>query len=106
MKCHLKVALIILAGFICPAIASATASVSISPTTVQVQPGGQTQFSAKVNGTTNSVVLWSLTGVNCSGIACGQISSTGLYRAPATPPSPNVVTITATSLQDLTASAS
>jgi len=105
MRCQLKVALVIVVALLCPAAAFANVSVSISPSTVQVQPGGQAQFNAVVSGTTNSVVIWSLTGVNCSGIACGQITSTGLYLAPATPPSPNVVTVTATALADLSATA-
>jgi hypothetical protein len=106
MKCILKLAWILLTVLVCSAAALASVSVSLSPTTVQVQPGGQTQFSAVVNGTTNSVVVWSLAGTNCSGIACGQITNGGLYLAPAVAPNPNVVTVTATSLQDLTASAS
>jgi len=106
MRCQLKIALVIVTALVCPAVAFATASISISPSTVQVQPGGQAQFSAVVSGMTNSVVVWSLTGVNCSGIACGQISNTGLYLAPATAPSPNVVTVTATSLADLSVTAS
>jgi hypothetical protein len=106
MKRILKVAWILLTVLVCSAAALASVSVSLSPTTVQVQAGGQTQFTAVVNGTTNSVVVWSLAGTNCSGIACGQITNTGLYLAPAIAPNPNVVTVTATSLQDLTASAS
>lgn len=105
MRCQLKVALVILTALICPAVSFATVSVSISPSTVQVQPGGQAQFNAVVSGT-NSVVVWSLTGVNCSGVACGQISSTGLYLAPTTAPNPNVVTVTATVLSDLSVAAS
>jgi Fe-S cluster assembly iron-binding protein IscA len=105
MRCQLKVALVILTALLCPAVSLATVSVSISPSTVQVQPGGQAQFNAVVSGT-NSVVVWSLTGVNCSGVACGQISSRGLYQAPPTAPSPNVVTVTATVLSDLSVTAS
>ncbi|MBV8281306.1 MAG: hypothetical protein JO347_04495, partial [Candidatus Eremiobacteraeota bacterium] len=106
MKSALKFVWAILIALVFPAVASASVSVSLSPTTVQVQPGGQTQFTAVVSGTSNSVVLWSLAGINCSGITCGQITSTGLYLAPATAPNPNVVTVTATSLADLSASAS
>ena len=105
MRCQLKVALVILTALICPAVSFATVSVSISPSTAQIQPGGQAQFNAVVNGA-NSVVVWSLTGVSCSGVACGQISSTGLYLAPTTAPSPNVVTVTATVLSDLSVTAS
>ena len=105
MRLRYKVALLIVTALICRAVAFAV-SVSVNPTTVQVQPGGQTQFSATVGGTTNSVVVWSLSGVNCGGVACGQITNTGLYLAPATAPNPDVVTVTATSLADLTASGS
>jgi Fe-S cluster assembly iron-binding protein IscA len=107
MRCHLKVALaFVLTALIFPAIAFASVSVSLSPATAQLHAGGQVQLNAVVSGTSNSVVVWSLTGVNCIAITCGQITNTGLYTAPATPPSPDVVTITATSLQDLSRSAS
>lgn len=96
----------ILTALACPAVTLASVSVSLSPTTVHVLPGGQMQFTAVVNGTTNNVVVWSLAGTNCSGISCGQITNEGLYLAPATAPNPNVVTVTATSLQDLSVSAS
>jgi Fe-S cluster assembly iron-binding protein IscA len=102
----LKVASIVLAVVVCPAVTFASVSVSITPTSVHVQPGGQMQFTAVVNGTSNDVVIWSLAGTTCSGIACGQISSNGLYLAPATAPASNVITVTATSLADVTASAS
>jgi hypothetical protein len=43
-------------------------------------------------------VVWGASGSGCSGVSCGSITSTGLYTAPATAPSPNTVTVTATSL--------
>src|SRR5579859_1642016 len=101
-----KVAWLSLLAMLCPVIAVASVSVSLTPTTVHVQPGGQTQFTAVVSGTSNSVVIWSLAGTSCSGNACGQITNGGLYLAPATAPTSNVITVTATSLADLTASAS
>src|ERR1700751_566332 len=105
MRRRFKFTLFILTTLICRTVVLASISVSISPVTVHVQPGGQTQFNAVVSGTTNSVVIWSLSEVNCSGITCGQITSGGLYLAPATPPSPDVVTVTATALADLSAAA-
>ena len=102
----LQVAWLSLLAVLCPAVALASVSVSLTPATVHVQPGGQTQFAAVVSGTTNSVVIWSLAGTSCSGNACGQITNGGLYLAPATAPKSNVITVTATSLADLTASAS
>lgn len=60
---------------------------------------GQTvTFSATVTGTTNTAVTWSVSG----GSANGTISSTGVYTAPATVPSPAAVTVIATSQADTT----
>jgi hypothetical protein len=88
------------------AFASASISVTVSPQFPQVKPGGQVQLSATVTGTTNSVVIWSLAGTGCSGIACGQITSGGLYLAPPSAPNPPIVTAIATSLADLSQSGS
>ena len=101
-----RVAWFLLAISVFPTATLASVSVSLAPATVHVPLGGQAQFTAVVSGTSNSVVIWSLSGTSCSGNACGQITSEGLYLAPATAPPSNVVTVTATSLADLTASAS
>jgi hypothetical protein len=69
---------------------------------------GQTgiTFTATVTNTTNTAVTWSLSGTACTGTPnpCGSIVSatptTGTYTAPATAPSPNTVTIVATSAAD------
>src|SRR5262249_26880318 len=53
------------------------------------------QFTASVNGTTNTGVTWTLSGP-------GSISATGLYTAPASITSAHNVTITATSAADPT----
>ncbi|MGA7317415.1 MAG: hypothetical protein WBX22_25985 [Silvibacterium sp.] len=78
--------------------AAASVSVSVSPSTVQVSAGGQKQFSATVTGSTNTSVNWTVAGTGCSGSACGSISASGLYTAPASVPVPPIVTITATSV--------
>lgn len=77
----------------------ANASVVISPSSAQVKPGAQVQFSA--TGSADDVVIWSVSGAGCSGIACGTITSNGLYIAPTAAPSPSTVQVTATSLADL-----
>lgn len=77
----------------------ANASVVISPSSAQVKPGAQVQFSA--TGSADGVVIWSVSGSGCSGIACGTITSDGLYIAPTVAPSPSTVKVTATSLADL-----
>ncbi len=63
------------------------------------------QFTAKVTGTDNTAVTWSLdqSGVACTA-ACGTLSSNGLYTAPSTPPVPAKVDITATSVANPTKS--
>ena len=78
----------------------ARASVVVTPSTVHLNPGGTVQFSA--TGSANGVYLWSLSGAGCSGLACGMITSAGFYAAPPTAPQPGLVTVTATSLADLT----
>ena len=82
----------------------ASASVVVSPATAHLSQGGQVQFTA--TGSADDVVIWSVSGTNCSGIGCGEITSDGLYTAPATAPNPTVVTVVATSLADLTQSGS
>jgi len=78
----------------------------ISPSEVIVQSGGTQQFSAIFfpPGSDESVT-WSVAGAGCSGAGCGTIDATGRYTAPATPPNPAVVTVTARSVADSTRSA-
>lgn len=85
--------------------ATAAVSLSLSPQNAQVPTGGQLQFIVTVNGTSDSVVIWSVTGAGCSGIVCGMITGSGLYTAPANAPSPSIVKVTVTSLADVTVTA-
>ena len=80
--------------------------VKVSPVTAQVVTGTHQQFTSTVTGSTNTAVTWSVSGSGCTGLGCGTISSTGLYTAPGTIPSPSQVTVTATSVADSTKSAS
>jgi hypothetical protein len=89
---------------------SASASVTILPhVVISILPGnvtlataGQLRFASTVAGTSNQQVIWSVTGTGrgATGI-CGFIDSTGLYSAPS---SPNSVEIVATSSEDVTQS--
>src|SRR5579871_817756 len=85
--------------------ALAAVSVSLSPKSASISTGSQLQFVAAVSGTTDSVVIWGVSGPGCSGVSCGTISSSGLYTAPATAPSPATVTVEVMSLADVTATA-
>lgn len=68
--------------------------------------GGSTQFSASVNGLSNTAVYWSAGGVKGGNSVSGTISTTGLYTAPSTMPGQNPVIITATSSDRSTVSGS
>lgn len=75
--------------------------VAVTPATASVNAGLTAQFTATVANTSNTAVTWAVTG----GAANGTITASGLYTAPATPPS-GTVTITATSQMDSSASGS
>jgi hypothetical protein len=63
--------------------------------------GGQLLFAATVTGTKNQLVTWNISGAGCGASgACGSIDSSGLYTAPSAAPSPDLITIAATSSQD------
>jgi hypothetical protein len=80
--------------------------ITVSPSTAYVPASYALQFSATVAGTSNAAVTWSVGGLVGGDSTVGFISTTGFYRAPASVPSPNHVTITATSQADGTKSAS
>ena len=71
-------------------------TVSISPSSVTLGPGGTQQFSATVSGTSNTAVTWSLSS------PVGSVSTTGLYTAPSSVNAPQTVTVLATSAADAT----
>jgi DNA-binding beta-propeller fold protein YncE len=71
-------------------------SLQINPTTATIGPGETFQFTATVSGLPSNAVNWS---VQAPISQFGSISASGLYHAPASPPSGGV-TITATSTAD------
>jgi hypothetical protein len=83
-------------------------SVSISPPFAFIPPStatiSQQRFYATVSGSSNTGVAWAVQsavpGQGCSGAACGSVDATGLYSAPTTAPSPNAISVIATSLAD------
>jgi RHS repeat-associated protein len=76
-------------------------SISVSPATAILSPGQAAQFAATVSNSSNSAVTWS---VSPSGT--GNISTNGLYTAPAIIAAQQSVTVTATSQAEPTKSAS
>ena len=93
---------------------SASASVTITSSTVGIAPSSATvsaaatqQFTATVKGESTPAVTWQVNGTMGGTTATGTIDATGLYTAPAVPPSGQQVTVTAVSEADslMTASA-
>jgi len=82
--------------------------VSVLPSSVTLAPGTTQPFTAQVDGTSNQNVTWQISGAGCSGPGgpCGSIDSLGLYTAPLAPPSPDSISVTATSADDTSRSAS
>ncbi|HVB57208.1 MAG TPA: hypothetical protein VNE63_12365 [Candidatus Acidoferrales bacterium] len=95
------------------AASSGSVSVAISPAYAFQAPSSGTlstqQFFATVMGSTNQNVAWSVqsgvAGQGCAGAACGSVNAIGIYTAPTIAPSPNAVTLVATSQADPTKSA-
>jgi hypothetical protein len=81
-------------------ITSPTVSVSVSPATASVVIGATQSFSATVTGTSNNTVNWQVNGVAGGNATFGTISSSGVYTAPTTVPSPANIAITAVSAAD------
>ena len=92
---------------------TASASVSVSPPFAFVAPStatlSQQRFIATVTGISNTSVTWTVQsavpGQGCSGAACGSVDGSGLYSAPTVAPSPNGISVIATSVADAAKSA-
>jgi hypothetical protein len=92
----------------------ATVAVTLNKSTASVQTTQTTTFTATVaNDSQNKGVTWTLSGAGCTGAACGTLSATSgasgaaiTYTAPASVPTPAVVTLTAKSVADSSKSAS
>jgi len=78
-------------------------TVSIDPRSLALPIGGTRQFGAKVIGTTNTAVTWTVNNLAAGDATVGTISGAGFYTAPAVPPPGYVVTVKATSVADPTA---
>jgi hypothetical protein len=86
-------------------VAAPTVTLSISPTSATVRVRQNRQFTATIQGTTNTSATWKVNGVTGGNSTVGTISQTGLYRAPSSVPSPSTVTVSATSAADPTQTA-
>ncbi|HEV2350282.1 MAG TPA: aryl-sulfate sulfotransferase [Terriglobia bacterium] len=92
---------------------SGTANLTVIVVTVAVNPPistvfvGQTQtFTPTVTSASSLSVTWSVNGIAGGNAVVGTVDASGNYNAPAIPPTPNTLTLTATSVADPTKSAS
>src|SRR5439155_1604658 len=81
-------------------------SVRVSPSTDTLTVSHTLQFTATVNGTSDTATTWNVNGILGGNGTTGTISSTGLYAAPVVVPSPATVSVTAVSQADSTKSGS
>ena len=58
--------------------------IRLTPTTATVKAGQQQQFTATVEGTDNTTVIWQVNGIPRGNELVGAISSDGVYTAPLT----------------------
>jgi hypothetical protein len=87
-----------------PVVPPAAVTVSVSPTSATIRAGATYKFSASVSGSSNTSIAWSVNSVAGGNSALGAIDSSGNYTAPVVLPTPNTVSITATSAADNTKS--
>ena len=76
---------------------STTVTVTVSPSSASVQTNATKQFTAAVTNATTQTVNWSVNGAPGGNSAVGLVSVTGLYTAPAVPPSGGTVMVQAAS---------
>ena len=56
--------------------------VSISPTSAKIESGSELQFHAKVTGSSDTAVVWTVNGITGGAAIMGTISESGRYQAP------------------------
>jgi hypothetical protein len=76
-------------------------SVTVSPTSASVRVGRTKQFTATVQNSSNQSVTWKVSGITGGNSSVGTISTSGLYKAPATVPA-GTVTVGAWAQADAT----
>jgi hypothetical protein len=87
-------------------VAPPSITIAISPASAAVRVRQSVQFTATIQGTTNTSATWKVNGVVGGNGNVGTISQAGVYKAPNNPPSPSTVTVSATAAADPTKTAS
>jgi len=75
-------------------------TVVVTASSAIVRTEATQQFDATVSNATNTAVTWSVSGETGGNATVGTISNSGLYTAPDTVPTPDTLTIAATSQED------
>jgi hypothetical protein len=75
---------------------SSSSGVTVTPATASIRAGDTLQFSAKVS-TMDHIVTWAVNGTVGGNATVGKITASGVYTEPAALPTPNSVSIEATS---------
>src|ERR1700677_4498888 len=88
-----------------PPAPPAQVTISINPTSANVRASASQTFTVQLNNATNQNVTWAVNGVSGGSATTGTIGS-GAYTAPAGLPNPNTITVSVTSVQDPSVSAS
>ncbi len=86
--------------------ASPAVTVTVIPTNVVLRVSTKKTFFARLSGTTDTRVTWSVNGVTGGNATVGTITTSGVYTAPSIVPASNPVTVKATSVANGSASAS
>jgi hypothetical protein len=93
------------AGIFLLVLTTAAAQVSVHVTST-LRVTDTVQLTALVSGSTNQKVVWKVNGITGGNSTVGTVSTTGLYVAPATIPTPGTVKVTAVSEADRAKSSS
>jgi len=79
--------------------------VSVQPASITLPALAVQAFAATVLGTSNQSVIWQVQGSACGAAGvCGAVDANGNYTAPAAAPSPDALSVVATSSDDTTQS--
>ena len=107
MKKLIAIPLLIVAAVALVWACTAPISVSVTPGTITLGLNNTEQFTATVTGNplSTTAVTWNVNSIAGGNSTIGTVSSSGLYTAPASVPSPATVSVTAVSVADTSKSA-
>jgi uncharacterized protein (DUF1800 family) len=89
-------------GSTLPPDSGSNTGMTVTPATATIRTGANEAFAATVSGGTNDSVTWSVNSTAGGNATLGTIDANGMYTAPASLPTPNTITVTATSAADTT----